>query len=87
MARSRRFVAIAAVAVALLAALGLGYWWGRSPDQVSATGGASTTSGEGKVLYWYDPMVPDQHFDKPGKSPFMDPRPPPPPAVRSPRSR
>ena len=27
---------------------------------------------EKKVLYWYDPMVPDQHFDKPGKSPFMD---------------
>lgn len=25
-----------------------------------------------KVLYWYDPMVPDQHFDKPGPSPFMD---------------
>jgi len=24
------------------------------------------------VLYWYDPMVPTQHFDKPGKSPFMD---------------
>lgn len=24
------------------------------------------------VLYWYDPMRPDQHFDKPGKSPFMD---------------
>jgi Cu(I)/Ag(I) efflux system membrane fusion protein len=24
------------------------------------------------VLYWYDPMVPNQHFDKPGKSPFMD---------------
>ncbi|MDD5389953.1 MAG: efflux RND transporter periplasmic adaptor subunit [Gallionellaceae bacterium] len=24
------------------------------------------------VLYWYDPMVPAQHFDKPGKSPFMD---------------
>lgn len=22
------------------------------------------------VLYWYDPMVPDQHFDKPGKSPM-----------------
>ena len=27
---------------------------------------------EPKVLYWYDPMVPAQHFDKPGKSPFMD---------------
>jgi Cu(I)/Ag(I) efflux system membrane fusion protein len=24
------------------------------------------------VLYWYDPMVPQQHFEKPGKSPFMD---------------
>src|SRR5882724_7273710 len=22
--------------------------------------------------YWYDPMQPSQHFDKPGKSPFMD---------------
>ena len=27
----------------------------------------------GKVVkYWYDPMVPTQKFDKPGKSPFMD---------------
>ncbi|HKC23151.1 MAG TPA: heavy metal-binding domain-containing protein, partial [Thermoanaerobaculia bacterium] len=25
-----------------------------------------------KVLYWYDPMRPDAHFDKPGKSPFMN---------------
>ncbi|MES2895964.1 MAG: efflux RND transporter periplasmic adaptor subunit [Pseudomonadota bacterium] len=25
-----------------------------------------------KVLYWYDPMVPGQRFDKPGKSPYMD---------------
>ena len=24
------------------------------------------------VLYWYDPMSPQQKFDKPGKSPFMD---------------
>jgi len=23
-------------------------------------------------LYWYDPMRPTEHFDKPGKSPFMD---------------
>jgi Cu(I)/Ag(I) efflux system membrane fusion protein len=29
--------------------------------------------GSGKtVKYWYDPMVPGQKFDKPGKSPFMD---------------
>ena len=25
-----------------------------------------------KILYWQDPMVPGQRFDKPGKSPFMD---------------
>jgi membrane fusion protein, copper/silver efflux system len=25
-----------------------------------------------KVLYWHDPMVPGQRFDKPGKSPFMN---------------
>ena len=25
-----------------------------------------------KILYWHDPMVPQQKFDKPGKSPFMD---------------
>ncbi|WP_433735820.1 efflux RND transporter periplasmic adaptor subunit [Pseudomonas putida] len=28
--------------------------------------------GERKALYWYDPMYPQQKFDKPGKSPFMD---------------
>ena len=27
---------------------------------------------ERKPLYWHDPMVPNQRFDKPGKSPFMD---------------
>src|SRR2546427_3886427 len=27
-----------------------------------------------KVLYWYDPMKPEVHFDHPGKSPFMDMR-------------
>ncbi len=33
---------------------------------------APAAKTEKKALYWYDPMVPDQHFDKPGKSPFMD---------------
>jgi Cu(I)/Ag(I) efflux system membrane fusion protein len=27
---------------------------------------------ERKALYWYDPMYPQQKFDKPGKSPFME---------------
>ncbi|MCA3233289.1 MAG: efflux RND transporter periplasmic adaptor subunit, partial [Cupriavidus sp.] len=25
-----------------------------------------------RILYWHDPMVPGQRFDKPGKSPYMD---------------
>jgi Cu(I)/Ag(I) efflux system membrane fusion protein len=33
---------------------------------------AKPKSSERKVLYWYDPMVPDKHFSKPGKSPYMD---------------
>ncbi len=32
----------------------------------------ATSSESRRVLYWYDPMVPDQRFDTPGKSPFMD---------------
>lgn len=31
-----------------------------------------TAEAEREVLYWYDPMYPQQRFDKPGKSPFMD---------------
>lgn len=33
---------------------------------------AAAEEGGRKVLYWYDPMVPGQKFDKPGKSPYMD---------------
>jgi Cu(I)/Ag(I) efflux system membrane fusion protein len=54
--------------VALLAG-GTGYWTGhrQAPHPEAAA-----TAGAGKVLYWYDPMFPNQKFDKPGKSPFMD---------------
>lgn len=34
--------------------------------------GEKDPKGDRKVLYWHDPMVPGQKFDKPGKSPFMD---------------
>src|SRR5713226_7538720 len=33
---------------------------------------AGAPTGGKRVLYWHDPMVPGQKFDKPGKSPFMD---------------
>jgi membrane fusion protein, copper/silver efflux system len=39
---------------------------------VSAPGENVDPQSARKVLYWHDPMVPNQHFDKPGKSPFMD---------------
>ena len=34
---------------------------------------AKQTAGtNGAPSYWFDPMHPSEHFDKPGKSPFMD---------------
>ena len=39
-----------------------------SPQQSRAVDAATGR----KVLYWHDPMVPGQKFDKPGKSPYMD---------------
>ncbi|PLC52926.1 efflux transporter periplasmic adaptor subunit [Pollutimonas nitritireducens] len=32
----------------------------------------NTEGAAPKILYWQDPMMPGQKFDKPGKSPFMD---------------
>ena len=59
---------IAVLILVLLAGAG-GYWIAnyRAHDASAAAG-----SGERKVLYWHDPMVPGTRFDKPGKSPFMD---------------
>ena len=42
-----------------------------SPTGTQKPGDVDPTTGK-KVLYWHDPMVPGQKFDKPGKSPFMD---------------
>lgn len=54
------------LAVALLGGgLGAGYWLAQTPTPVAAT-------ADKPALYWYDPMYPQQKFDKPGKSPFMD---------------
>jgi Cu(I)/Ag(I) efflux system membrane fusion protein len=61
---------VLAVAILFLG-LALGFWLGRRPPDGMASS-SSTPSGERKVLYWYDPMAPEQRFDKPGKSPYMD---------------
>jgi membrane fusion protein, copper/silver efflux system len=56
--------------LAVLLAGGAGYWIGTQGD--SRTASTAATDASGKVLYYYDPMFPNQKFDKPGKSPFMD---------------
>ncbi len=59
---------------------GLGWFLGQKnnkpnmPDKIkmdNVSGVVQDSSGK-TVLYWYDPMVPGQRFNKPGKSPFMD---------------
>jgi len=76
------------VLILLLLSVGIGWSIGQRTAQSTATATENKSSsdsmmvqssdgvvqdGSGKrVKYWYDPMVPDQRFDKPGKSPFMD---------------
>jgi len=43
-----------------------------SPAAAAQKAGDIDPNTSKKVLYWHDPMVPGQKFDKPGKSPFMD---------------
>ena len=59
----------AGILAAVLIAGGGGYWIGQRGADDVPTG---TTSDGRKILYYYDPMFPNQKFDKPGKSPFMD---------------
>lgn len=78
---------IVIVAVLLVLAVALGWFFGQKDSKQalpeSSSKGPSgkmqkdangvVQDGSGKtVKYWYDPMVPNQKFDKPGKSPFMD---------------
>lgn len=75
-------------AILLVLALSLGWFFGQKNMQqtlsenslngdsdnmkvVEVNGVVQDETGK-SVKYWYDPMVPTQKFDKPGKSPFMD---------------
>ncbi|MFM0124564.1 MULTISPECIES: efflux RND transporter periplasmic adaptor subunit [Paraburkholderia] len=69
------------IVFAAAALLGVGYVAGTWRASTTGSTAVAVTSATGektdpktgrKVLYWHDPMVPNQHFDKPGKSPFMD---------------
>jgi len=69
---SRNILAIVTLAgvTALIGAAG-GYWLASADDQASEPL-APAVERDAEVLYWYDPMVPQHRFEKPGKSPFMD---------------
>ena len=72
---NRTHVITLSVLSALLLATGAFYLGRRTgPSTNMPMGASATVSGieDRKVLYWHDPMVPGQRFDKPGKSPFMD---------------
>jgi Cu(I)/Ag(I) efflux system membrane fusion protein len=71
-----QLASLAFVGAALLVAGG--FYAGRHAASTGSAAVASSmpasgvASNERQVLYWHDPMVPAQRFDKPGKSPFMD---------------
>jgi RND family efflux transporter MFP subunit len=60
------------IAVLLIAALGVVFagathHWFWMANETDSTG--ANASGERKVLYWYDAMNPQHHYNKPGKAP------------------
>ncbi|HEU4852910.1 MAG TPA: efflux RND transporter periplasmic adaptor subunit [Telluria sp.] len=73
---NKKNIAIALGLAGVLGAAGYGLYWigmqqGMKTGSAHAPATASQASGR-KILYWHDPMVPGQKFDKPGKSPYMD---------------
>ncbi|MCB2077178.1 MAG: efflux RND transporter periplasmic adaptor subunit [Novosphingobium sp.] len=60
----------AGILATVLIAGGGGYWLGQQRNGEAAPTTAS--DGTRKVLYYYDPMFPNQKFERAGKSPFMD---------------
>ncbi|MEC5216742.1 Cu(I)/Ag(I) efflux system membrane fusion protein [Actimicrobium sp. GrIS 1.19] len=65
-----RQVLIAAAVTAVLVGVGAGLYTLGKQHAMQAM--PATPAPARKVLYWHDPMVPAQKFDKPGPSPFMD---------------
>ena len=58
--------------ILVVAAAAYGGYWYAEHRAMSAGAAPGPSQGDKPVLYWYDPMYPQQKFDKPGKSPFMD---------------
>jgi len=73
MKRAHSLAGAGAFALVAAAAFLLGRMAPSHAPAAGAIGAASAPASAGRtVLYWQDPMVPGQRFDKPGKSPYMD---------------
>jgi Cu(I)/Ag(I) efflux system membrane fusion protein len=64
----RVFAAIAAL-ILLVVAGAIGYVVA-TRSMPSGSGNTAVQPSQKKILYWYDPMKPEQHFDRPGLSPM-----------------
>jgi membrane fusion protein, copper/silver efflux system len=62
---TKRIITLALLAGALVAVAAIA----RHPDILAFASGKQNAAGEHKVMYWYDAMNPDHHYDKPGKAP------------------
>lgn len=65
----KRLALASVVLLALVAAGGIGYLIAQR-SMPSGMQPAESQSSSKKILYWYDPMLPQQHFDHPGLSPM-----------------
>jgi Cu(I)/Ag(I) efflux system membrane fusion protein len=65
----KRLLLASAAALALVVAGATGYFIAQRTAPAGASIATAQPSAK-KVLYWYDPMVPQQHFDHPGLSPM-----------------
>ncbi|HET8554670.1 MAG TPA: efflux RND transporter periplasmic adaptor subunit [Rhodanobacteraceae bacterium] len=65
----KRVAATLAIVILLAVAGAIGYVIARQAT-APAPATAKAESSQRKVLYWYDPMKPQQHFDHPGLSPM-----------------
>lgn len=64
------------LSLVLLVGAAAGYWFALQGRPTSASkavvGNPDIQPTDRQPLYWYDPMFPQQKFDSPGKSPFME---------------
>ncbi len=66
---NNRFLRIVALVVAVAIVLGVLYGGKVTAAFQHEHGQPPAATGERKVLYWYDAMNPQHHYDKPGKAP------------------